>query len=167
MRWPRAAMPASNDLSALAARPALKLGLSHEFLGRADGWPGLAQRYGLPQRPRGLDHGIAYEALMQRQVDVIDIYSTDAKIRQYGLRVLDDDKHYFPRYDAVLLYRLDLPQRLPKAWQALNALEGSIKADDMIAMNAQAELDKRPFAPSRATGWRRVDGSPATRPAHA
>jgi hypothetical protein len=62
---------------------------------------------------------------MQRQVDAIDIYSTDAKIRQYGLRVLDDDKHYFPRYDAVLLYRLDLPQRLPKAWQALGALEGS------------------------------------------
>jgi osmoprotectant transport system permease protein len=148
-------------LSALAARPALNIGLSHEFLGRADGWPGLAQRYGLPQRPRGLDHGIAYEALMQRQVDAIDIYSTDAKIRQYGLRVLDDDKHYFPRYDAVLLYRLDLPQRLPKAWQALNALEGSIKADDMIAMNAEAELDKRPFD-AIARDWLacRVDGSP-------
>lgn len=133
-------------LSDLARRPELKIGLSHEFLGRADGWPGLARRYGLPQTPRGLDHGIAYEALAQRQIDVTDIYSTDAKIRQYGLRVLDDDRGYFPRYDAVLLYRLDLPQRLPRAWAAIGTLEGSIDADAMIAMNAAAELDGESFA---------------------
>ena len=158
-------------LSDLAAHPELHIGLTHEFLGRVDGWPGLARRYGLPQQPRGLDHGIAYEALAQRQVDAIDIYSTDAKIRQYGLRVLDDDKHYFPRYDAVLLYRLDLPQRLPQAWRALQGLEGSITADDMIAMNAAAELDKQSFA-AIARGWLacraaqgRADG--AARPASA
>ncbi|MDN4055268.1 glycine betaine ABC transporter substrate-binding protein [Massilia sp. YIM B02763] len=147
-------------LSQLAARPDWKIGLSHEFLGRGDGWPGLARRYGLPQQPRGLDHGIAYEALLRHQVDAIDIYSTDAKIHQYGLRVLADDKDYFPRYDAVLLYRLDLPQRLPKAWQALTALEGTIAADDMIAMNAEAELDKKHFA-AIARAWLscRVDGS--------
>jgi osmoprotectant transport system permease protein len=133
-------------LSELARRPDIRLGLSHEFLGRLDGWPGLAARYGLPQQPRGIDHGIAYEALAQRQVDAIDIYTTDARIRQYGLRVLVDDKAYFPRYDAVLLYRLDLPQRFPQAWSALRRLEGSIRADDMIAMNAQAELEGRPFA---------------------
>jgi osmoprotectant transport system permease protein len=149
-------------LSQLAKQPDLKLGLSHEFIGRLDGWPGLAARYGLPQHPRGIDHGIAYEALAQRQVDVIDIYSTDAKIRQYGLRVLEDDRHYFPRYDAVLLYRLDLPQRFPQAWQALTKLEGSIRTQDMIAMNAQAELEGRPFA-EIARGWLartagRVDG---------
>jgi osmoprotectant transport system permease protein len=132
-------------LSELAAKPELKLGLSHEFIGRGDGWPGLAARYGLPQTPRGIDHGIAYEALQQKQVDVIDIYTTDARIRQYGLRVLDDDRRYFPRYDAVLLYRLDLPQRSPKAWRALQGLEGRITGDAMIAMNAQAELEGRPF----------------------
>jgi len=132
-------------LSQLARRPDLNIGLSHEFLGRQDGWPGLAARYGMPQHPRGLDHGIAYEALTQRQVDAIDIYSTDAKIRQYGLRVLIDDLHYFPRYDAVLLYRLDLPQRLPRAWQAIEGLQGTIREQDMIAMNAQAELDGRAF----------------------
>jgi osmoprotectant transport system permease protein len=125
-------------LSQLAHRPELKIGLSHEFLGRQDGWPGLAARC-------GLDHGIAYEALAQRQVDAIDIYSTDAKIRQYGLRVLIDDLHYFPRYDAVLLYRLDLPQRLPRAWQAIEGLQGTIREQDMIAMNAAAELDGRAF----------------------
>ena len=147
-------------LSDLAAHPDIKIGLSHEFLGRADGWPGLARRYGLAQQPRGLDPGIAYEALAQRQVDAIDIYSTDAKIRQYGLRVLDDDKQYFPRYDAVLLYRLDVPQRFPQAWRAIKQLEGSIKADDMIAMNAAAELDGQSFAAIAKTWLGRVDGSP-------
>jgi len=147
-------------LSDLASHPEIKIGLSHEFLGRADGWPGLARRYGLAQQPRGLDHGIAYEALAQRQVDAIDIYSTDAKIRQYGLRVLDDDKQYFPRYDAVLLYRLDVPQRFPQAWRAIERLEGSIKADDMIAMNAAAELDGQSFAAIAKTWLGRVDGSP-------
>jgi osmoprotectant transport system permease protein len=156
-----------NTLSDLAAHPEWHIGLSHEFLGRADGWPGLARRYDLTQQPRGLDHGIAYTALAQRQVDAIDIYSTDAKIRQYGLRVLDDDKHYFPRYDAVLLYRLDLPRRFPQAWQAIGGLEGRIGVADMIAMNAAAELDGQPF-PAIAQAWLaciagaagRVDGSP-------
>jgi osmoprotectant transport system permease protein len=134
------------NLSELARQPALRFGLSHEFIGRADGWPGLAARYGLTQPPRGLDHGIAYEALAQRQVDVIDIYATDAKIGQYGLRVLDDDQHYFPRYDAVLLYRLDLPRRFPAAWAAIGKLEGRISAKDMIAMNAAVELEGRSFA---------------------
>src|SRR5471030_1558114 len=133
-------------LSELAAQPALRFGLSHEFIGRADGWPGLKRRYDLPQQPQGLDHGIAYEALSQRQVDVIDIYSTDAKIKQLGLRVLDDDRAYFPRYDAVLLYRLDAATRFPAAWRAITRLEGRIKAADMIAMNASAEIDGQGFA---------------------
>jgi osmoprotectant transport system permease protein len=139
-------------LSELAAHPALKFGLSHEFIGRADGWPGLAGRYGLTQRPRGLDHGIAYAALTERQVDVIDIYSTDAKIGQLGLKVLADDLGYFPRYDAMLLYRLDLAQRFPHAWRALQGLEGKISAQDMIAMNGAAEIDGKSFA-SIAAAW--------------
>ena len=150
-------------LSDLAAHPELKLGLSHEFIGRADGWPGLAGRYGLTQRPRGLDHGIAYAALNERQVDVIDIYSTDAKIGQLGLRVLQDDQAYFPRYDAMLLYRLDLAQRFPHAWRALQALEGRISAADMIAMNGAAEIDGKSFA-SIAAVWlagHQASGAPA------
>jgi osmoprotectant transport system permease protein len=134
------------DLSDLARESTLRLGLSHEFLGRADGWPGLARHYKLPHKPIGLDHGIAYEALANGQVDVIDIYSTDAKIRQYGLRVLTDKDGYFPRYDAILLYRLDLVQRFPAAWRALQGLDGRISEADMIAMNAAAELDGKPFA---------------------
>jgi len=134
-------------LSDLKAHPELRLGLSQEFIGRADGWPGLKRAYDLPyETPRGLDHGLAYEAIAQHQVDAIDIYSTDAKLDKYGLTVLADDRSYFPRYDAVLLYRADLPQRLPKTWAALKALEGAIDDTTMRRMNAAAELDGKDFA---------------------
>ncbi|HEY1393427.1 MAG TPA: glycine betaine ABC transporter substrate-binding protein, partial [Methylibium sp.] len=122
-------------ISDLRGHPELVLGLSHEFLGRADGWPGLAARYGLPQRPLGIDHGIAYEALAAGRIAATDIYSTDAKIASLGLAVLDDDLHYFPRYDAVLLYRLDAAQRSPAAWRAIAGLEGRISPAKMIEMN--------------------------------
>lgn len=132
-------------LSQLKDHADLRLGLSNEFIGRADGWPGLAQRYGLPQRPQGLDHGLAYQALRSGQIDLTDIYTTDAQIAAQGLVVLDDDDGYFPRYDAVLLYRLALPQQHPKAWAALQSLQGRIHEPAMIAMNAQAELQAQPF----------------------
>ena len=127
-------------LSDMATHTDLRLGLSNEFLGRADGWRGLAQRYGLTQSPSGLDHGLAYAAIGAQQVDVIDIYTTDAKIDALRLQVLVDDRQYFPRYDAVLLYRLDVPQRFPQEWAALQALDGRINEAMMIAMNARAEL---------------------------
>lgn len=133
-------------LSGLAGQPRLRLGLSHEFLGRADGWPMLARRYGLPQQPVGIDHGIAYEALAEGQIDATDIYSTDAKIRKFHLRVLEDDRHVFPRYDAVVVYRLDVPRRHPAAWQALQGLAGRIGVAQMIDMNAAAEIDGESFA---------------------
>ena len=134
-----------SKLSDLARQPQLKLGLSNEFIGRADGWRGLAERYRLPQQPTGLDHGLAYDAVAQGQVDVIDIYTTDAKIGHLKLRVLDDDVTHFPRYDAVVLYRLDVPQRFPQAWAAMQRLAGSIDEPTMIAMNARAELNSVPF----------------------
>ena len=131
-------------LSDLAHHPELKLGLSQEFLKRADGWPGVKAAYALPfASPQGLDHGLAYEAIAGGQIDVTDIYSTDSKIAKYKLRVLDDDKHYFPAYDAVLLFRRDLPTRLPKTWARLQTLEGKLTAPQMIALNAQVELQNR------------------------
>jgi osmoprotectant transport system permease protein len=133
------------SLSDLAQHPPLRLGLTNEFIGRADGWPGLKQRYGLPQQPVALDHGLAYTAIANGQTDLIDIYTTDAKIDDLGLVVMDDDRSYFPRYDAVLLYRLDMPQRFPAAWAALQKLQGRIDEKTMIAMNARAELHSVPF----------------------
>jgi len=132
-------------LSDLVAHPELRFALSNEFLGRADGWPGLARAYGFPQRATGLDHGLAYDAIAARQIDVMDIYTTDAKIEKLQLAVLQDDRQYFPRYDALVLYRLDVPQRFPQAWAALQKLQGSISEKAMIAMNARAELEGAAF----------------------
>ncbi len=134
------------NVSDLTKQPQLRFGLGHEFLERNDGWSGLKRTYALPHSPKGLDHGLAYEAIASGQIDVMDIYSTDAKIARYELRVLDDDKRYFPLYDAVLVYRLDVPERFPRAWVALTGLEGRIDEKRMIAMNARAELDGASFA---------------------
>lgn len=129
-----------SDLARLAPG-ALKLGLSHEFQVRADGWPALKRAYGLPQLPgSALDHGLAYEALRGGQIDLIDVYSTDAKVGRYGLRVLADDKAFFPRYDAVLLMRAAVDAG------PLLALAGRIDNPAMVALNAQVEIDGLSFA---------------------
>jgi osmoprotectant transport system permease protein len=133
------------SLSDLAKHPELTLGLSNEFIGRADGWKGLSSKYRLAHTPLGLDHGLAYTAIEKKQIDVMDIYTTDAKINAFGLRVLVDDQNYFPRYYAVVLYRLDVPQKHPAAWAAIQKLEGRISEPEMIAMNAKAELQSQPF----------------------
>ncbi len=102
--------------------------------------------------PKGLDHGLAYEAIAGGQVDVIDIYTTDAKLDKYKLTVLVDDVGFFPRYDAVLLYRADVPTRFPKAWAALAQLEGELDDAAMRRLNAAAELDGKDFA-AIASAW--------------
>ncbi len=146
MRAQQASALRITRLSDLKNHAGLRLGLSQEFIGRADGWPGLQSAYALPQaRPRGLDHGLAYEALAQQQVDAIDIYTTDAKIGPYQLQVLVDDAAYFPRYDAVLLHRAGLPARLPRSWAALARLEGRIDEAAMRQLNAGAELQGQSF----------------------
>ena len=133
-------------ISDLADHPDVVLGLSHEFLGRADGWPGLSRRYGLTAHPVGIDHGLSYDAMASGKIAVTDIYTTDAQIAPRRLRVLADDKDYFPHYDALLLYRLDAVTRHPAQWQALQALAGRIPAATMIAMNGRAELRHETFA---------------------
>jgi osmoprotectant transport system permease protein len=137
-------------LSDLAKHPGLRFGLTQEFLGRADGWPGLKAAYGLAAAPTGLDHGLAYEAIAAGRIDVMDIYTTDAKIERYRLRSLEDDRGYFPRYDAVLVYRLDVPKRFPAAWAELGKLERRIDEPRMIRMNAAAELEGRSFRDAAA-----------------
>ncbi|MGH8182609.1 MAG: glycine betaine ABC transporter substrate-binding protein [Rhodanobacteraceae bacterium] len=130
------------SISDLAKHPDLKLAFSNEFMNRADGWPGLKKTYHLPMNARGMDHDLAYRALAAGAVDAIDLYSTDAEIAYYHLRVLQDDKHFFPRYDAVYLYRLDLDRRAPKFVTALNSLAGRIDASQMRAMNKAVKIDR-------------------------
>ena len=129
------------DISDLERHPGLALAFSNEFMNRADGWPGLKQAYHLPQSPRGIDHALAYRALASGAVDAIDLYSTDAEIACYHVRVLKDDLHYFPHYDAVFLYRLDLERRAPGFVAALDDLAGAIDAKQMRVMNKAVKID--------------------------
>lgn len=130
--------------SDLAAHPELRLAFSNEFMDRPDGWPGLRDRYGLGLlRVRGLDHDLATRALANGSIDATDLYTTDAEIRAYDLVVLEDDRHQFPEYQAVLLTRTGLAEN---ARRALGTLEGKIDAQAMIGMNARAKLDHIPEA---------------------
>ncbi len=132
-------------ISDLRSHPELKFGFSNEFIDRADGWPGLRKTYNLPQKNvRGLDHDLAYRGLEGGSIHVIDLYSTDAEIRYYKLRVLKDDLNYFPKYNAVLLYRADLKKRASDVLVAILELEGAISESNMIEMNAQVKLNRIP-----------------------
>ncbi|UFS69777.1 ABC transporter permease subunit [Geomonas sp. RF6] len=133
-------------LSDLQHHPDLALGFSNEFMDRGDGWPGLRARYRLPQkRVFGMDHDLAYRGLHSGAIAATDLYSTDAEIGYYHLRVLEDDLHYFPRYTAVLLYRADLEKR-GAVRAALAKLAGRISQSSMIAMNERVKIGKVPEA---------------------
>src|SRR5215468_3673427 len=127
-------------ISDLQKHPALKFGLTHEFLERQDGWRPLRQRYGLPeQNIIGIDHALGYSALASGSFDVKDAYSTDAKIEQNDLVVLEDDLHFFSKYEAVFLFRLSLHK---DAMAALRRLEGTLDEKRMVRLNAEAERTK-------------------------
>ncbi len=143
MRRADAARLGVRTISDLLRHPGLRFGFTNEFVDRADGWPALRARYGLSApSARGLDHDLAYRALASGQLDVVDLYSTDAQIAQLDLTVLEDDRGAFPRYDAVLVFRQDLADRAPAALAAIRRLEGAIDARQMIAMNARVQLER-------------------------
>jgi osmoprotectant transport system permease protein len=132
-------------ISDLARYPDLRFGLTSEFMDRGDGWPALARHYGLSfPNVRGLDHDIAYRQLSGKAIDVMDVYSTDAKIQTMGLALLVDDRQFFPRYDAVVLYRQDLAKRYPDLIRHLRQLEGALDQSRMTALNRETEVDGRP-----------------------
>lgn len=127
-------------VSDLQKHPELKFGLTHEFLDRQDGWRPLTQHYQLnPQSVIGIDHALGYGALANGSIDVKDAYSTDAKISEYDLVVLEDDQKFFSQYKAVFLFRLALPE---PAISALGKLEGTIDEAKMVRLNAEAERTK-------------------------
>ncbi len=133
-------------LSELASHPAFRWALSHEFLGRRDGWQGLVGHYGLrAAAPVAMDHALAYEAVSRGSADILDVYATDAKISRFDLLVLEDDRRFFPPYESVLVYRSELPRRVPTFNRILNQMRNAIDARTMRQMNARAELDGVPF----------------------
>ena len=127
-------------ISDLRKYPELKVGLTHEFLDRQDGWRPLRERYALPQQNViGIDHALGYSALANGSIDIKDAYSTDAKIEQNDLVALEDDLQFFPKYEAVFLFRLSTRA---DAVAALRRLEGTLDERRMIRLNAEAERTK-------------------------
>jgi osmoprotectant transport system permease protein len=123
-------------------------GFGYEFLERTDGYPGLARKYGLrfARPPRAMDLSLIYRALAQKQVDLIAGDATSGLIDAYGLTMLEDDRHYFPPYDAVPVARSATLLRYPDVRQALDALAGRISMADMRRMNRAVDSEHQDAA---------------------
>jgi len=144
MKKKRAAELGIRTISDLRKHLQAKIGMSAPFLDRPDGWRALRKYYDLPQDTHnGIEHGLAYQSLATGSIDVTDVYTTDAAIHQLELTVLSDDRHFFPSYDAVILYRADLDRRAPQVVDALLTLEGTISEDTMIDLNVRIAANPR------------------------
>jgi len=136
-----------SDIAGVA--PKWRAGVGYEFLERPDGFPGLCERYGLRfrEKPRVMDLGLIYRALVDRQVDIVAGNSTDGLIEALKLVALEDDAHYFPPYDAVPITRKATLERFPGLRAALAELGGKISAADMRRMNYAVDgLHQEPAA---------------------
>ena len=122
-------------ISDLRDHPELALGFSLEFLNRGDGWPSLRAHYGLPQQVTGLEHALAYRAIAAGTLAATDAYTTDGDLDNYDLVLLEDDKGFFPRYDAMLIARTDMSD---VARSALASLVGSLDEAQIRELNRQA-----------------------------
>jgi len=128
-----------SDLVPIA--PKWRVGVGYEFLERPDGFRGWSDRYGLhfADKPRVMDLGLIYRALVDHQVDIVAGNSTDGLIESLGLVALQDDKHYFPPYDAVPIVRQSTLARFPQLRGALAELAGKISASDIRRLNYAVE----------------------------
>jgi glycine betaine/choline ABC-type transport system substrate-binding protein len=128
--------------------PQWRAGFGYEFSERPDGFPGLARAYRLrfAAPPRIMDLGLLYRALLDHQVDLVAGNSTDGLIAARDLTILDDDRHYFPPYDAVPIVRRDAFERHPELRAALAALAGKMSSADMQKMNYGVEAERRDAA---------------------
>ncbi|MBE1555237.1 glycine betaine ABC transporter substrate-binding protein [Sporosarcina limicola] len=117
-----------------------RLGAVFEFIDRPDGLPGFQKEYGLKFKDvKGMDHGIMYRSINAKEVDVINSYTTDGQLQMYDLRVLEDDKSYFPPYHALPLVRKETLVEYPEIEEVLKQLEGMIDEEAMQKMNAKVD----------------------------
>jgi osmoprotectant transport system permease protein len=144
MQRTRAQQLGITKISDLRNHPDLAVGVTLEFLGRKDGWKPLVGRYGLQmQTVKGIEHSLGYQALASGDIAIKDAYSTDAAIADKDLVVLQDDLEFFPKYQAVYLYRLSLPEA---GVNALSQVAGMITEQVMTRFNAEAERTKNHHA---------------------
>jgi glycine betaine/choline ABC-type transport system substrate-binding protein len=132
-----------SDLADHAAT--MRAGFGYEFLQRADGYPGLARTYGLKFKspPTAMDLSLIYRALAERQVDLIAGDATSGLIQAYGFTMLQDDRHYFPPYDAAAVVRSSVLLAHPEVAGALARLSGRITLADMRRMNHAVDAEHR------------------------
>jgi osmoprotectant transport system substrate-binding protein len=149
MRGPDARRLGLRRLSQLGAvSSTLRMGVGYEFLERPDGYAGLVRTYGLKfaETPRVMDLGLMYRALESKQVDLIAAANTDGLIAARDLVVLEDDAHYFPPYDAVVIARREPLRSLPEMARALASLSGRISAEEMRRMNYAVDGENKDAA---------------------
>ena len=134
-----------NTYSDLAAKSnSLTFGAEPDFYEREDGYKGLEKTYGLNfKEKKQIDIGLKYEAINSGKVDVINAFSTDALLKKYDLKVLKDDKNFFPSYFASTLVREETFKKYPELEGVLNKLEGKISNEEMIKMNYKVENEKQ------------------------
>lgn len=125
--------------------PQWQAGFGYEFVNREDGFPGLAKTYDFKfsKSPRVMDLGLIYRAIVDRQVDIVAGNSTDAQISRLDLTILQDDKGYFPPYEATPIVRQETLKKYPKLRQAIAQLSGKINAEEMRQLNYQVEGEFR------------------------
>jgi osmoprotectant transport system substrate-binding protein len=135
-----------SDLTSVA--PQWRAGVGYEFLERPDGFSGWSIRYNLhfASQPKVMDLGLLYRALVDHQVDIVAGNSTDGLIDSLHLVALEDDKHYFPPYDAVPIVRRAALEKFPQLRAALADLSGKLTAAEMRRLNAQVDADQRDVA---------------------
>ncbi|WP_413174459.1 glycine betaine ABC transporter substrate-binding protein [Anabaena azotica] len=125
--------------------PKMQAGFGYEFLERADGFPGLSKTYGLNfANIKQMELGLMYQALKEKQVDFIAANSTDGLIPVLNLVILEDDKKYFPPYQAVPIFNQEILQKYPELTDTINQLAGKISTTEIQKMNYQVDNQSQP-----------------------
>ncbi len=120
----------------------LVLGSEFEFKDRPDGYPGLSKEYGMIfKEVKGMDHGIMYRSVVDKNVDVIDSFATDGQIKVNNLVILEDDRSFFPPYDAGPLVRQDVLTKYPEVTAALNKLQDVLDEKTMQELNSKVDAE--------------------------
>lgn len=131
-----------SDLATVSSE--LKFGAEHDFFGREDGFVGLSETYGLAFADEvGMDIGLKYQAINSSEVDIINIFSTDGKLEEYDMLVLEDDLFFFPSYFAATIVRQETLDEYPELVEVLAMLDGAINNDEMTYMNYLVEVEKQ------------------------
>ncbi len=145
-----------SDLAGKAAD--FHFGCTHEFLERADGIKGLEAKYGIKfKQASGMDPGLIYTAVRDKRIDLTNGFATDGRIPAYGLKVLEDDKQFFPPYFGAPVVREDTLKKHPEIADALNLLAGKINDQEMASLNAQVDIEKKD-AKDVAKNWLKEKG---------